>query len=340
MKADTVGDRGEHAIIERIRTRAEKTPPGVVIGIGDDAAVIEPDRGALVVATTDTLVEGIHFDFAIGSPADAGHKAIAANLSDLAAMGAAPRAILLALSLPAGCPIADVDALVDGLLALATRHRTALVGGDVTASPGPIVVGVTVFGSVKRRRLLTRDAARPGDILWVSGTMGTAAAGLGALRGGAGAAAGVPACVERLRRPEPRVALGVALGRNRAAHGCVDLSDGLADGVRQIATASRVGIRIDAESLPIHPEARAWFKAAGEDPVLAALAGGDDYELAFTAPPRRTGRLRHVRRQIGGLLLTPIGVVTKERDVRLARGGKEEALPGGFVHFGAAPAVP
>lgn len=339
MRADTVADRGEHAVIQRIRDRVGSAPAGVAIGIGDDAAVVEPDRGALTVATTDTLVESIHFDLALGSPADAGHKALAANLSDLAAMGAAPRAALLALSLPGDCRIAIVDALVDGLLALAGRHRTTLVGGDITASPGPIIVGITAFGSAKRRRLLTRDAARPGDVVWVSGTVGTAAAGLHALQAGA-AAAGLPACVERCRRPEPRVALGVALGRNRAAHACVDLSDGLADGVRQIAAASGVGIRLDAESLPIHPEARTWFESAGDDPVTAVLTGGDDYELVFTAPPRLTGRLRHVRRQIGDLALTPIGVVTKERDVRLRRGGRVEPLPEGFVHFGAVPAAP
>ena len=339
MGSDTVADRGEHTVIQRIRDRAGAAPAGVAIGIGDDAAVVEPDRGALTVATTDTLVEGVHFDLALGSPADAGHKALAANLSDLAAMGAAPRAVLLALSLPGDCRIAAVDALVDGLLALAARHRTTLVGGDVTASPGPIIVGVTAFGSAKRRRLLTRDAARPGDVVWVSGTVGTAAAGLDALRAGAAAAAGHPACVERCRRPEPRVTLGVALGRNRAAHACVDLSDGLADGLRQIAAASGVGIRLDAESLPIHPEARAWFESADDDPVTAALAGGDDYELVFTAPPRLTGRLRHVRRQIGDLAVTPIGVVTREKDVRVSRGGREEPLPEGFVHFGAAPAA-
>ncbi len=340
MKTDTVAARGEHAVIERIRARVGLPPAGVVVGIGDDAAVVEPDRGALTVTTTDTLVEGIHFDRAFGSPADAGHKALAVNLSDLAAMGAAPRAVLLALSLPGDCPIGDIDTLVDGFLALAARHRTPLVGGDVTASPGPIVIGVTAIGSAKRRRILTRGAARTGDVVWVSGTVGTAAAGLDALRAGAADAARLETCVTRCRRPEPRVALGVALGRNRAAHACVDLSDGLADAVRQIATASGCGIRIDAESLPIHPEARAWFEAAGEDPVLAALAGGDDYELAFTTPPRLTGRLRHVRRQIGDLALTPIGVVTKEPDVRLRRGGHEEPLPAGFVHFGAVPAAP
>ena len=355
MGSPTVADIGEHAVIERIRERVPPRPAGVVVGIGDDAAVVEPDRGALTVVTTDALVEGVHFDAAFSSPADAGHKALAVNLSDLAAMGAMPRQALLALSLPAACRVADVDALIDALLALAARHRTALVGGDVTGSPGPLVIGVTALGSARRRRVLGRDGARPGDVVYVSGTIGAAAAGLAALRarpadeapapsagesapdGPAvsppGASAGLDDCVQRHRRPEPRVALGVALGRNRAARACIDLSDGLADVVRQIAAASGAGLRIDAEALPIHPEARAWFDGAGLDPVAAALAGGEDYELAFTSPPAFRGRLRHVRRRIGGLPITPIGVVTKEHDLRLRRNGQDEPLPRGYEHF-------
>lgn len=373
MGSPTVAGIGEHAVLERIRQRVPSGASGVVVGIGDDAAVVEPDRGALTVVTTDALVEGIHFDRAFSSPADAGHKALAANLSDLAAMGAMPRQALLSLSIPAACPVADIDALIDALLALATRHRTTLVGGDVTGSPGPLVIGVTALGSARRRRVLRRDGARPGDIVYVSGTIGAAAAGLAALRArsdgqppapvaagfaadapddpvapdlsppGTGAATGTGAgfgadldeCVERHRRPEPRVALGVALGRNRAARTCIDLSDGLSDAVGQLAAASGAGVRIDAEALPIHAGARAWFDAAGVDPVAAAVAGGEDYELAFTSPPAFRGRLRHVRKQIGSLPITPIGVVTKEREVRLRRDGKDEPLPHGYQHFAA-----
>ena len=376
----TVASLGERAVVARIQARVPPAPAGVAVGIGDDAAVVEPDRGALTVVTTDTLVEGVHFDRSTGSAADAGHKALAVNLSDLAAMGALPRHALLALSLPASCPAADIDALVDALLALAARHRTALVGGDVTASPGPLVVGVTAVGSVGRRRVLRRDAAQPGDIVYVSGTIGAAAAGLAALRARAAAphpapeprrdavrgheagsvpdagpgldatpahgmrppraagsvpdaGPGLDGCIERHRRPEPRVALGTALGRNRAARACIDLSDGLADAVHRIAAGSRAGVELDAEALPIDPAARAWFAAAGLDPVLAALDGGEDYELAFTSPPRFRGRLRHVRQRIRGLPITPIGVVTKEPAVRLRRNGKDEPLPRGFEHF-------
>ena len=339
----TVRALGERALVARIHARVPPPPSAVAIGIGDDAAV-------------DTLVEGVHFDRAMGTAADAGHKALASNLSDLAAMGALPRHALLALSLPASCPVAEVDALVDALLALAARHRTALVGGDVTSSPGPLVIGVTAVGSVGRRRVLRRDAARPGDLVYASGVIGAAAAGLAVLRASgdasgvapadrpdavaapddasfSGAPPGIQDCLERYRRPAPRVRLGVALGRNRAARACMDLSDGLGDAVHRIAAASRAGVELDAEALPIDPAARNWFAAAGLDPILAALDGGEDYELVFTSPPRFRGRLRHVRQQIRGLPITPIGVVTKEPGVRLRRAGKDEPLPRGYEHF-------
>ena len=288
----TVADIGEHAVIQHIRERVPAHGKGVVTGIGDDAAVVEPDRGALPVVTTDTLVEGVHFDRAHSSPADIGDKSLAVNLSDLAAMGAAPRYALLALSLPAEWLVADVDAMLDAFLARAIHHRTTLVGGDVTASPGPLIVGVTVIGSAKRRRVLGRDGARPEDIIYVSGTVGAAAAGLASFQRAEPSADPPPEeCRRRHRRPEARVALGIALGRNRAARACMDLSDGLADAVHQIAAAS---------------------------------------------PPAFRGRLRHVRRRIGDLPITPIGIVTKERSVRIRRDGKDEPLPRGYEHFSGA----
>ena len=330
----TVADIGEHAVIEHIRKRVPPLPAGVVAGMGDDAAVVRPDRGALTVVTTDTLIEGVHFDPRHSSPTDIGHKALAVNLSDLAAMGAVPRHALLALSLPADWLVADLDQTIDALLALAARHRTTLVGGDVTASPGPLVIGVTAIGSARPRRVLRRDGARPDDIVYVSGAIGAAAAGLASLQQAKRTGSPPPGeCLRRHLRPEARVTLGVALGRNRAASACVDLSDGLGDAIHQIAAASGVGVQLDAEALPIHPEARTWLESAGLDPVTAALTGGEDYELAFASPPRYRGRLRHVRRHIGGLPVTPIGVVTKERGVCIRRHGNHEPLPRGYEHF-------
>src|SRR5204862_5303584 len=159
----SVSQVGEHALIARIRARLPPAPPFVVVGIGDDAAVLEPERNALEVITTDSQVEGVHFDLAFSSPADVGHKALAVNLSDIAAMGASPRIALLSLVLPPTWPAAHVDALVDGMAALAARSTVSIVGGNIARSPGPLVVDLTVTGSVHRRRVLTRSGARAGD---------------------------------------------------------------------------------------------------------------------------------------------------------------------------------
>ncbi len=330
----TVGERG---LIEHIRRRLPPPPSSLVVGIGDDAAVAVVDRGALQVLTTDALVEGVHFDRRYSTPADIGYKALAVNVSDIAAMGAAPRLALLSLILPSTLLLADVDGLLDGLLEAAAMTGVTLAGGNITRSPGPLVVDVTVVGSVRPRRILTRSGGRPGDALYVSGTIGAAAAGLGWLRRYGGAEppedAALAECVGRHRRPEPRARLGALLGRTRTASACMDLSDGLADAVRQIAEASGVGARVAASELPIHPGAANWFRLQGVDPVQASLSGGDDYELLFALTTRRRGRLRLVERQARGVRLTRIGELTKERGLVVERGGAAEPLPAGFVHF-------
>src|SRR5207248_1972893 len=233
--AMTVSDLTERQLIDRIRERLPPPPAWMPVGIGDDAAVVEPERNRLEVLTVDTLVEGVHFDRAFTPPAAIGHRALAVSLSDLAAMGAAPRAALLSLALPDILSLADFDAIVTGLVALADRGRVHVAGGNLTRSPGPLILDVTVTGTVKPRRALLRSGARPGDELYVSGTIGAAAAGLDMLKAGKPM---VDSCVQRFLYPEPRVRLGMLLGRNRAASACMDLSDGLADGVRQIAEAS------------------------------------------------------------------------------------------------------
>lgn len=316
----TVGELGERALIERIRARFPPAPKFVIVGIGDDAAVVEPDRNRLEVLTTDCQVEGVHFDQTFVGAADIGHKALAVNLSDLAAMGATPRVALLSLVLPPAFPVAGVDALVDGMAALAARARIAIVGGNIARSPGPLIVDVTATGSVHSRRVLTRGGARAGDDLYVTGALGGAAAGLRLLRQGARSAG---LAVDRYRRPEPRLKFGVLLGRNRAARACVDLSDGLADGVRQIGEASGVGAIIDADALPIEDGAT----------LRDALGGGEDYELLFAVSPRQRGRLKHARRLAGDLAVTRIGRVTADRAVLLSRNGSIEELPAGFEHF-------
>jgi thiamine-monophosphate kinase len=324
----TVADIGERELIARITSRLT-APSWVVVGPGDDAAVIEPEPRMLDVLTTDALVEGVHFDRRFCPPDAIGHKALAVNLSDLAAMGALPRAALLSLILPGALPASDVDGLLDGLLALAARHRVAIVGGNITRSPGPLIVDVTAIGSVAPRRILRRSGARPGDEVYVTGTVGSGAAGLQALRAGAE----LPSAEAKYLRPEPRVRAGLLLSRNRAATACMDLSDGLADAIRQVAAASGVGMAIEGEALPIESEIRRWFEQRRADPAIAALAGGDDYELLFTARPSQRGRLRAVRSHAGDLPITKIGVVTRGRDLVLRTASGDRALPAGFEHF-------
>lgn len=330
-----VAEAGERAIIDRIRQRTPPPPPGLVVGIGDDAAVATADRGALQVLTTDTLVEGVHFDRRFSSAADIGAKSLAVNVSDVAAMGGAPRFALLSLMLPGDLALDDVDGLIDGLLEMAGACDVALAGGNIARSPGPLIVDVTVVGSVKPRKLLTRSGGRPGDALYVTGNIGAGAAGLEWLRAHAGGGTrpeqDLAECVARYRRPDPRARIGALLGRNRAASACMDTSDGLADAITQVCQASGTGATIDAAALPIHAGARRWF--ADRDVVQAALAGGDDYELLFAVPRRVRGRLRAVSREARGVGLTRIGELTKGSAVVVSRDGRNEPLPAGFVHF-------
>ena len=328
----TVTELGEQAIIERITRRLEM-PAWVEVGPGDDAAVVKPPRGRREVFTTDALVDGVHFDQAFVPPDAIGHRALAVNLSDLAAMGAEPRAVLLSLALPGSLAVASLDGLIDGFLRHASAHRTILLGGNVTQTPGPLVINVTAIGAVRPHGALTRAGARPGDEIYVTGTVGDAAAGLAMLRTSAVDATAESGCAARYLRPEPRVRAGLQLAHHGAASSCVDLSDGLADGLRQLARASGVGVEVEAGALPISDEARAWHAAAGTDALAAALGGGDDYELLFTVRPRHRGRLRGARRRIGDLPITRIGVVTRGLDLVVRDASGCRALPHGFEHF-------
>jgi len=332
----TLSELGEHALLARIRDRLPGPPADVLVGIGDDAAVVAPARNEQAVLTTDALVEGVHFDRRWSTPVDIGHKALAVNLSDLAAMGATPRSALLSLVLPETWAVEDVDALLDGFLALARREHVSLIGGNITRTPGPMMIDVTAVGWVRPRRVLLRSGGRPGDEVYLSGDIGGAAAGLAMLRDGVvdSSSADAAACVERHRRPEPRVRLGRAMAQARAARAAMDLSDGLADAARQMAIASECGIVLDASALPIAPGARRWWDTAGRDAVQLAIAGGDDYELLFALPKSWGGRLRGVQRRVAEPKLTRIATLTKDPVCVIERDGRREELVGGYEHFG------
>jgi thiamine-monophosphate kinase len=335
-----VADHSEGELIARISDRLPARPAWIAVGIGDDAAVVEPERNRLEVLSVDALVEGVHFDRAFTPPAAIGHRALAVNLSDLAAMGATPRLALVSLALPRSLSLADFDGIIESLITLAGRCRIAIAGGNLTRIEGPLVIDITVLGTVKRRQVLSRSGARAGDELYVSGTVGTAAAGLqmlqerakpSAIRDTLDHAAG-ETCIDRYLYPDPRLRLGSLLGRNRAAVACMDSSDGLADAVRQLAEASGVGATIEAEAVPLEADARRWFEERGTDAVRQAITGGDDYELLIAVRPRLRGRLTAALHH-GGTPLTLIGACTADRALVLRQNGAGQPLPRGYSHF-------
>ena len=311
----------EFDLIARIRQRAAARGD-VVLGIGDDCALLLPPPGMQLAVTMDALNVGVHFP-PDTAPADIGWKALAVNLSDLAAMGAQPAWGTLSLSLPQGDP-GFVDAFFDGFFALAAQHGFALVGGDTTR--GPLSIAITAHGLVEPGRALRRDGAREGDDIWVSGTLGDAA---GALRQWQAGAAISPVLQARLDRPTPRVALGLAL--RGIASSCIDVSDGLLADLAHICRASGVGAEVDVDALPASDALRAAF-----DPdtrrVLQA-AGGDDYELCFTVPASAAEALGNALVD-AGTGATRIGTITAATGVRPVLAGAAWSAPAaGWQHF-------
>ena len=283
---------GEFDLIARIRARVA-TRADVVLGIGDDAALLAPPPGRQLVVTADTLNDGVHFPRGT-SPADVGWKALAVNLSDLASMGAEPAWCTLSLSLPQSDP-AWIEGFLDGFLDLAGQHDIALVGGDTTR--GPLSIAVTAMGLVEPGRALRRDGARVGDEVWVTGTLGDAAGGLALLD-----REPVPALRARLDRPTPRVAAGRALAGIATAS--VDVSDGLLADLGHVCARSHVAAHLDVDALPASAALREAFGEA--DRIALQASGGDDYELCFTAPADAGADIGAVSAQFG-LRITRIG---------------------------------
>lgn len=337
---------GEFELIERFFKRnqaatpaptAPEAPDSIALGIGDDCALLQPAPGMQLAVSTDLLVEGRHF-FADVDPAALGHKALAVNLSDLAAMGAEPLAFTLALALPPerAQDEAWLAALAQGVFALADAHGCALVGGDTTA--GPLTLCITVFGQVPAGQALRRDGARVGDDLWVSGTLGDARLALAALRGEIDLPAQALAQArQRLERPTPRLALGTAL--RGIAHSAIDISDGLAGDVGHILKASQVGAAIEAVDASKLIASRAMLAGAegpfGLKSLLSfILTGGDDYELAFTAPPAARAAVQAAA-QRAATPVTRIGRIEAEPGLRLidADGRATPLAARAFDHF-------
>jgi thiamine-monophosphate kinase len=316
---------GEFAFIAR-RLRPLATTRSA-LDLADDAALLDPPPGRQLVLAKDAMVAGVHF-LDDDPPGQIAQKLLRVNLSDLAAMGAAPLGYLLALARPKDLADDWLAAFCAGLAADNAEYQIALFGGDTVATPGPLTLSLTAIGEVPKGAALLRGGARPGDDLWVSGTLGDAALGLKVLRHELEVTADARAClVERYRLPRPRLALGQQL--RGIASAAIDISDGLVADLGHVLEVSGVGADLRADALPLSPAARDL--PAARD---SALAGGDDYELLFTAPPERRGEIEALSRRLE-LRLTRIGAIRTEPHLHvLDQAGREIPLSNaGWQHF-------
>lgn len=332
-----IGGIGEFSLIAGIRRRMEgRYPPEIVKGIGDDCAVLRPQGDVEWVVTTDTQVEDVHFRRAWLTPYQIGRRAMAVNLSDIAAMGAQPFGALAALTLPATTEAAFFEGMLDGLCDLGLQFNCPLMGGNLASDPARITLTLTLFGSVPRGQAVLRSHARPGDEIWVSGRLGGSAAGLRTFL----QTIDLPAATretlrQRYAQPLPRVQEALFLRASRRLTSLIDLSDGLAGDLGHICEESEVGGQIMANAIPLDTGVREVAAALGDDSLAYALRGGEDFELCCTTAPGGIGPLLAEFRARFGIDLTRIGSITRERTLRLIHAdGSESALsPQAYDHF-------
>lgn len=323
----------EDELIARLRERVRDAGgPRLLVGIGDDAAVWQPSRGNRSVITTDALVEGVHFRRDLMSARDAGRRALASNLSDIAAMGARPVLATIALSFPPHTDPAWLLEAYDGIADLAKQARCAIAGGDITRAPA-IAFAITVVGEVRASNLKRRDGARPGDVVAATGPLGASRAGLRIAADFPQFAddADLSAALAAFRTPVPRLREGRWLGASRHVHAMMDLSDGLSTDLARVCAASGAGAVV--EHVPVHDVARRVAAHTGDDPAAWAAGGGEDFELLACVGKRAFEHLAGRFRAHFGRELIAVGRIVDGAGVRLASG---EALPPtGWDHLGA-----
>ena len=328
---ESVASIGEFALIDRLRRLVPTGGPGVTVGLGDDAAVVT--FAGPVVVTCDIQVEGVHFTWALSAPGDVGWRAVAVNLSDIAAMGGTPRFVLISLALPADTPVDTVEEMYRGIAEITASYAVVVAGGNLSGTPGPLVIDVAALGDAGRP--LTRAGARPGHRVWVTGEAGKAAAGR-FLAGRTGIRVpGMDALIAAYRRPTPRVEAGRRLGGVREVGAMIDTSDGTASDLLHVVEASGVGVRLDAARLPVPQGLVDAAHEAGCDPAAWMLAGGEDYELLFTADPGFDALAPGLAATLN-LPLTSIGEILPKADGRwiVDRDGRRRPLaPQGWDHF-------
>ncbi len=334
----------EFDFIRRIRADAEKrgNASGLLRGIGDDAAIIRQITGRETVVTTDLLVEDVDFHRNTTQPFLLGHKALAVSLSDIAAMGARPLWALLSIGLPQDIWDSDfLDGLYEGFFALADRYDVRLIGGDLSRTSERIVIDSMVIGECASGHAVLRSGAKPGDIIFVTGSLGGSAAGLRLIEQGVRLEKQHAGDLEshslqefllRHLRPEPRVGWGLVLGQEGLATTMIDISDGLSSDLHHLCNESKVGAFIESERIPVDRLVVELCGRRALDPLLLALHGGEDFELLFTVFPQN---VTHLPKKIDGVAVSYLGVIKEASDgVRIAEGSRVWDLePGGWQHF-------
>ncbi len=353
-----ISDLGEFGLIGRIQKLAPRKSSSTLIGIGDDAAALKISASSTLLITTDLLLEGVHFDLSYTDFFSLGWKSASVNLSDIAAMGGIPRFCLTALGIPAGVSVEQITEFYRGFNALLKSYRTTLIGGDTCSSRKGLFISVTALGEVEPKRILTRAGARQGDRIFVTGTLGDSAAGLELLQmrnapcirasthnRWAQAKCGMGSEKSEIRNPKsalqkliarhlqpvPQVEWGRKLALSGCASAMIDLSDGLSSDLFHICEQSGVGAEISADRIPLSDALHKLTGKLAKPAVHYALSGGEDYELLFTAPPRKVKKLRSLK-----LPLTEIGLITPGKTLSLVdnRGRRKPLLPTGYDHFG------
>jgi len=322
---------GEFGLIARIAKNTIQDPSTVLLGIGDDAAVLKVGTDMVLLATTDMLVENVHFNQHIITPWQLGYKALAVNISDIAAMGGVPRHALVSLGLPRAIPVSFVERFYEGMKHLAALHKVNIVGGDTVSSPGGLIISVTLLGETEQDRAIYRSGALLGDSVVVSGTIGDSAAGLRLLLDKVDFVD-----AERLLNahlmPEPQVALGRVCSACHV-HAMNDISDGLASEINEICQASGMGARVYGDVLPLSDPLIAFADKSGTRAIDYALYGGEDYQLVFTATSQQLAKISCLLPEIK---LTVVGQITEPRTgiILVHQSGHEEPLqPKGYNHF-------
>ncbi len=325
---------GEFGLIDRIRKRFPPSKRSLLVGIGDDSAVLRPKKDMDILLTTDLLVEDIHFDLKYTTFRQLGYKALAVNISDIAAMGGIPRYLVVSLAIPGGLNIKDIDAIYKGIDILAKRFGINLAGGDTSASKKGIFISITLLGDVEPGIAIARSGARVGDSIIVTGSLGDSSAGLEILKKGEETEKGYNYLKKRHLMPTPRVDEGKFLATNKLATSMIDISDGLLSDLSHILEESGAGAQLFLDKIPISPQLKSYCAKKEISPLMYAFSGGEDYELLFTASKISTQEV------VNSSLLTKTGVsvigrITKDKGIRWAGDYvvDKEIPKGGYNHF-------